>query len=302
MTTKYYGLPYIGSKGRTVKEFGNALPDTPVFVDLFAGGCAVSEWMLEHNKCESVMVNDLNDYPQTFKDIATGHLPEFKWISREAYYDYKNRTELELRMFGFSNRVDSYFCSKLFDEYEEGVYEVIYNNDNSLFEKIGFPITSESQLRKNTEDIIEAYLRYKCEKGECAEEDVIKKFRQFTRPITSWRRCEAIGQYDENRIVVSSLDYKMVQSESALYYYADPPYVDSINYYGHNDEWFSQYVEECDKPIIISEYNKRNDEWVEIWASNTNRMFSGSCKERKFEKLFIHKKWLKWYEDIMQKQ
>jgi len=37
-----YGLPYKGSKNGIAKKIVDALPAGEVFVDLFAGGCAVT--------------------------------------------------------------------------------------------------------------------------------------------------------------------------------------------------------------------------------------------------------------------
>ena len=44
---KKYGLPYQGSKSKIAEKLGAMLPNADVFIDLFAGGCAMTDWALQ---------------------------------------------------------------------------------------------------------------------------------------------------------------------------------------------------------------------------------------------------------------
>ena len=58
---KTYGVPYRGSKNRIAEDIIALLPTGKRFVDLFAGGCAMTHCALLSDKWESVLSNDL--YP-----------------------------------------------------------------------------------------------------------------------------------------------------------------------------------------------------------------------------------------------
>lgn len=56
-----YGIPYQGSKNRIAKDIVELLPSGKRFVDLFAGGCAMTHAAMLSGKYERFLVNDL--YP-----------------------------------------------------------------------------------------------------------------------------------------------------------------------------------------------------------------------------------------------
>lgn len=45
-----YGLPWMGSKSRYAKWILSHIPKEPILVDLFAGGCAVTDAALERGQ------------------------------------------------------------------------------------------------------------------------------------------------------------------------------------------------------------------------------------------------------------
>lgn len=53
-----YGLPYMGSKNKIAKDIINILPSGSRFVDLFAGGCAMTHAAILSGKYKSFLVND----------------------------------------------------------------------------------------------------------------------------------------------------------------------------------------------------------------------------------------------------
>ena len=60
MLKMIYGMPYCGSKNRIAKKIIDLLPPGKRFVDLFAGGHAITHAALLSDKWESVAANDLN--------------------------------------------------------------------------------------------------------------------------------------------------------------------------------------------------------------------------------------------------
>lgn len=56
-----YGIPYQGSKNRIADRIMEVLPSGKRFVDLFAGGCAMTHCAMLSGKYDRYLANDL--YP-----------------------------------------------------------------------------------------------------------------------------------------------------------------------------------------------------------------------------------------------
>ena len=73
-----YGLPYTGSKSRIAEWLVDKLPSCETFVDVFAGGCAVSDARMLHTKAKRFILNDLQgDVPKLFVDALKGDLEKY---------------------------------------------------------------------------------------------------------------------------------------------------------------------------------------------------------------------------------
>lgn len=80
-TNTKLGIPYQGSKRRIADKIVALLPAAPVFVDVFAGGCAVTHAALLSGKFDKVIANDLSDAPQLFYYISKYGAPEKpRWV------------------------------------------------------------------------------------------------------------------------------------------------------------------------------------------------------------------------------
>ena len=72
-----YGIPYQGSKNSIAQWVVGNLPPAEVFVDLFAGGCAVTHAAMLSGKFARYIVNDLGDAPDVFIDAANGGYADY---------------------------------------------------------------------------------------------------------------------------------------------------------------------------------------------------------------------------------
>ena len=59
-----YGLPYQGSKSRIAKWIIGSLPSSETFIDLMAGGCAVSHAAIISGKYNRIVINDIGPGPE----------------------------------------------------------------------------------------------------------------------------------------------------------------------------------------------------------------------------------------------
>ena len=55
-----FGVSYKGSKNKIGKKLLEQIPPADIFVDLFAGGCAMSHIALLSDKYKKVIANDIN--------------------------------------------------------------------------------------------------------------------------------------------------------------------------------------------------------------------------------------------------
>lgn len=85
-----YGLSYKGSKSRIAKWIVEALPSADVWVEPFAGGCAVTHAAILSGKYKRFIINDITDSAKFFVDTVNGKFKdENRWISREDFFRLK---------------------------------------------------------------------------------------------------------------------------------------------------------------------------------------------------------------------
>ena len=105
---KNLGLPYMGSKSKIAEkilsEIIKAKPEAEIFIDLFAGGCAMSHSALIRGAFKKVFANDLNKAPQLFKDVIDGKYRDNKrWISRDEFFKLRETDEFVKSVWSFGN-------------------------------------------------------------------------------------------------------------------------------------------------------------------------------------------------------
>lgn len=87
------GVPYQGSKNAIAKEIVSVLPSGDRFVDLFAGGCAMTHAAILARKYNTFLVNDLHGMGvQLFHDAVSGkYTDRWKhWVTREEFYEKRD--------------------------------------------------------------------------------------------------------------------------------------------------------------------------------------------------------------------
>ena len=158
MDKKSWGLPYMGSKNSIAKDIVNALPSGERLVDLFAGGCAITDCALKNtNKFSRFLVNDLNGWsPQTYvKALAGGFKDEERWISRQDFFRLKDTDPYVNICFSFGNNLKSYMYNTELEPYKRAIHHII------LWENYG-PM---EDLCPQVVDIIKEYCKGKDRKG-----------------------------------------------------------------------------------------------------------------------------------------
>ena len=132
---KKYGLPYQGSKSKIAEKLGAMLPNADVFIDLFAGGCAMTNWALQSGKFGHVIANDIREPNpvQLFKDTLDGkyNYEVFtpQWVSREQFHAEKGKNPYIAYIWSFGNRGETYIFGKNIEDIKRATHNFIVHKD-----------------------------------------------------------------------------------------------------------------------------------------------------------------------------
>ena len=133
MTKMNYGVPYQGSKNRIATLIMNELPAGTRFVDLMAGGCAMTHAAMLSGKYKRFLCNDL--YPSgsnLFRNAMNGEYskPEYlRWISREDFFKEKDTDDFVKLCYSFGNGGITYLYGKKLEPLKKAFhYAVVYDD------------------------------------------------------------------------------------------------------------------------------------------------------------------------------
>ena len=120
-----YGLPYKGSKNSIAKWVISNLPASHTFVDLFAGGCAVTHAAILSGKFGRFIANDITEYPQVFRDAIDGkYRNECRWISREDFFRLKDIDPYVRLCWSFGNDMKTYMYAPEVERFKKHMHAI----------------------------------------------------------------------------------------------------------------------------------------------------------------------------------
>ena len=139
-----YGLPYMCSKSKIVKHIVPLFPPADNFVDLFAGGGAVTHYAMTTNKYKHFIFNDINPLmPKAFEMALNGEFEkEKRWISREEFFRLRDTDPYAAICFSFGNDLSTYMYGKEIEPIKEAYHYALFFGDYSLAkERMGIDLT-----------------------------------------------------------------------------------------------------------------------------------------------------------------
>lgn len=90
-----FGVSYMGSKNQIVKALIPQLPKAKYFIDLFAGGCAMTHGAMLSGKYERFIANDISDAPSLFKRAINGEFYDYaEHLARRGYKVFISEYEM----------------------------------------------------------------------------------------------------------------------------------------------------------------------------------------------------------------
>lgn len=263
-----YGLPYKGSKNKIAKQIIDALPAAETFIDVFAGGCAITHAAILSGKYKRIIANDIDvKIPMLFKDAINGNLPADydRFISRDEFNQLKDSDAIVACCWSFGNNKRDYLWAKDIIKPKELAFKMIKCRDERL--------------------------RY-------------YYYRQFIKSLgndisdldrlQSLERLQSLQSLKTNiDIEVFGFDFESLDIPQNALIYCDPPYVGTTGYNGgdFDSDRFWEWAREVSKQnlLSVSEY-KAPDDFVSILEiAKTCQYSATNNSKRTVERLFCSK-------------
>ena len=295
-----YGCPYQGSKDFIAKAIVEALPPAEVFVDLFAGGCAVTHAAMLSGKFKRFVANDLGAMPQVFLDAINGAASDRKrwlrWVSREAFFAEAAKPEAErdmgvLAVWSFGNNCNSYLFGRHVEPWKHALWRARVDGDFGGLAEFGI-VTDDASRRaviNHHEEWKQKYVAwFKARHGANAKADIGDA--RHSCDLESLERLQRLESLESTR-----LDYRVVPIPANATVYADPPYAGTsqeayANAARFDTAAFWDWVRSRPFPVFVSEYAAPED--FVPWSAFVHH--SRMCATRKMfitpEQLFVHRR------------
>lgn len=157
-----YGIPYRGSKNTIAKRIIDLLPRADTFVDLFAGGCAMTHCAIGSGKYRNFIANDIGDAPQLFANAIAGkYRDERRWISREDFIALKDSDPYIRLCWSFGNGGGQYLYSKEIEPWKRALHYARVFGDRGELLKFGIVSDgSYSDIVAHLDQYKEKYIRW----------------------------------------------------------------------------------------------------------------------------------------------
>lgn len=274
MLHQCYGIPYMGSKWRLADWILSYLPDAPidapqdgerererVFVDLFAGGCAMTHAAIKSGRFDKVIANDLSVAPQFFKKAVEYGADDWKeWVSREDFKALDTNTVDGLAkalIFGFGYTMQSYG----------------YSDENAIKEKKAFEKVING-LNSDTRSI---------------SASIVKTLDRLK------------GSVDLKSLTICNESYENININDGDIVYADPPYRGTRGYGRNKTKFdykaFDSFLKKTDHPVFVSELSCP-DGCTRIASFRRTAGINPNKKKIYIEGLYIQERFVDWYREV----
>ena len=275
MASKNYGIPYKGSKNKIAEKLLAVMPSAETFVDLFAGGCAMTHAAILSGQYERFIINDIDPMPtQCFMDAIAGKFRnEKRWISREDFFRLKDTDAYVRYCFSFGNDGATYAYSREIEPFMHMLHILFFAET--------------------------PYDRLQAWKPVCRE---ILKWIDTGKRLTELRSAEAFYRLialerlerlqSLERLERLQSDYSSVVIPDNTVIYCDPPYKDSglKNCYGDTSGFdFPRFYNWCERqtqPLFISEYDMPKDRFTCVFEIEKRCSMGTGNNKKTIERLY----------------
>ena len=291
-----YGTPYKGSKNAIAPWVVEHLPAAETFVDLFAGGCAVTHAAMLSGKFERFIANDLGDAPSVFRDAINGEFEGYATVPTREEFLASEDPALRL-MYSFGNNQSDYLWSRELEPVKVNATKMV-----------AAPSVRERKAAYNA--FMRALREYIGANGDMPDSDA--SHDGTLRGLERMQGLEGLEKLQRLQglqgLEVSKLDYRRVGIPEGATVYADPPYRGTnCKAYGKHGtgfdfEAFDKWLSVVPFAVIVSEYTAPGG-CVEM-AACEKRVTSGTGnkvggKSKAVERLFVQERFADEYRERM---
>lgn len=266
----------MGSKNFIASKIISALPSAEVFVDLFAGGCAVTHAAMLSGKYKKVIANDIegNGIRLFVNAIQGKYHDEKRWISREEFYLLKDIDPYVRLCWSFGNNGSDYLYSHDVEPYKKALHAM-------CFAKTPFDrAKAYKEVVHKLEGVIEK-----------SSKDISKGINNLERleSLERLQRLEMMQCLELPDLQTSFLDYREVHIPENAVVYCDIPYKDKTTKgYGggqfDHDEFYAWAKNKSG--IFISEYAMPED-FVDVYTINHASRIAANKSFSIVERIFV---------------
>lgn len=278
----------MGSKNLIAERLVSQFPRAEYFVDLFAGGCAMTHAAFLSGKFNKFICNDLDFRGvELFKQAVSGKFKnENRWISRDDFYKLKD-SDLYVRFcWSFGNNQKDYLYSKQKERQKRALHYAILFDDWVEFYEL-FPDIYD-EVAKEILFVKDVKKRYSIIRR-CFASQKMQSLQSLQR-LQSLQSLERLQRLQS--IETSKLDYRQVAIPYDSVVYADPTYKGKKSYSVKFDsDLFFDWCRNQNFPIYISEYDAPKDFKAVFEINKTNCL----CATKNFtnkEKIFLHERFV----------
>ena len=289
-----FGVPYMGSKNLIAERLVSQFPRAEYFVDLFAGGCAMTHAAFLSGKFKKFICNDLDFRGvELFKQAVSGKFKnENRWISRDDFFKLKD-SDLYVRFcwsFGYGQK--SYLYSKQIERQKRALHYAILFDDWVEFYELFPDIYNE--VAKEILFVNDVEKRYSIIRH-CFASQKMQSLKGL-QSLESLKRLQRLQSLENLKSLQSietiKMDYRQVVIPYDSVVYADPPYKGRKSYSVKFDsDLFFDWCRNQNFPIYISEYDAPKD-FKAVFEINKINKF---CVTKSFttkEKIFLHERFV----------
>ena len=213
------GVPYQGSKNSIARDIIGIMPRGKRFVDLFAGGCAVTHAAMISGKYDSFLANDLQGFGlRLFVDAITGRCAGKwrEWVTLDEFNARKAVDPLVALCWSFGNNGRDYLYARTKEA------------------------AKHEEHRRRLQGIVSAD----------RELEHIERL-QALESLQALERLQAVERLQAN--YGSYADYQHADGDVV---YCDPPYANTQRYNSgaFDNAAFWDWVRTRDYPVFVSEY------------------------------------------------
>ena len=273
------GVPYQGSKNAIARRLLDALPSGARFVDLFAGGCAMTHAAILSRRYRRFLANDLHGFGvRLFRDALAGKCNDAwkRWVSREEFMAKRDSVPLVALCWSFGNNMVQYLYGAEIEETKRRM-TIARVTGASRAEAARIAGAPDPRLQSYEACFAVAGLRF-LEEAMATTSD---------GGVLNRLKCS----------FASYRDYDAVRRKGDVVY-CDIPYRDSTEAYrfmrrrgmGFDHADFYDWVLTRDYPVYISEYSMPSSDFVAILELGKPAMFKArgdGTRGRRTERLYV---------------